>query len=391
MKAMKKAIHYIIAMAACAAVLAGCKKEEEIVGTNDGAGFFLNRTILALNKGTSEKLVATVTPKDAAQVTWSSENTAVATVEDGLVTAVGAGETVILAKSESNILECKVAVTSLVVTVTLDKTAAELWYGDELQLTATPGPEDINVPLTTTWSSSDEAVVTVSQEGLVKAVGGGDATVVVAINGVSATCDIHVRRNAEGIAITPASAEVNANHTFQFTASLLPADVTEPLDFEWSVEDESIATIDADGLLNAIAPGETKVIVKAGDFVAEAALTVKREIKTLSINPNMNTTVEEVTISFGPQCYYYGGRYGMEIPANGRYFTVSVPAGYHLLEIKFTPTYNGTRGDFTPSTGTYVRDGGNHSWKPTEDTESVTFTNNNGFEFDILTWTVTYE
>ena len=384
-----KTIHYIIAMAACAAVLAGCKKEE-IVGTNDGEGFFLNRTTLALNKGTSEKLVATVTPKDAAQVTWSSENPSVASVEDGLVTAVGAGETVILAKSGSKTLECKVAVSSLVVTVTLDKTSAELWYGDELQLTATPGPEDINVPMTTTWSSSDEAVVTVSQEGLVKAVGGGDATVVVAINGVSATCDIHVRRNAEGVQITPASAEVNANHSFQFTAALLPADVTEPLDFEWSVEDESIATIDQNGLLQALAPGETKVIVKAGEFTAEATLTVKREIKTVSINPNMDTTVEEVTISFGPGCYYYSGYYGMEIPG-GRTFTVSVPAGYRILEIKFSPSYNGSRGDFTPSTGTYARTGGNHSWTPTEPTESVTFTNGNSFEFDILTWTVKYE
>ena len=104
----------------------------------------------------------------------------------------------------------------------------------------------------------------------------------------------------------------------------------------------------------------------------------------------MDTTVEEVTISFGPGCYYYSGYYGMEIPG-GRTFTVSVPAGYRILEIKFSPSYNGSRGDFTPSTGTYARTGGNHSWTPTEPTESVTFTNGNSFEFDILTWTVTYE
>ena len=199
-----------------------------------------------------------------------------------------------------------------------------------------------------------------------------------------------MRRNAEGVQITPASAEVNANHSFQFTAALLPADVTEPLDFEWSVEDESIATIDQNGLVQALAAGQTKVIVKAGEFTAEATLTVKREIKTISINPNMDTTVEEVTISFGPGCYYYSGYYGMEIPG-GRTFTVSVPAGYRILEIKFSPSYNASRGDFTPSTGTYARTGGNHSWTPTEPTESVTFTNGNSFEFDILTWTVKYE
>ena len=89
----------MIATAAFLAVLAGCT-DEAIVGTNDGDGFFLNRTVLDLNKGTSETLVATVTPKDAAGVSWTSDNTAVATVDgNGQVTAVGAGDALIQAKA----------------------------------------------------------------------------------------------------------------------------------------------------------------------------------------------------------------------------------------------------------------------------------------------------
>ena len=179
----------MIATAAFLAVLAGCT-DEAIVGTNDGDGFFLNRTVLDLNKGTSETLVATVTPKDAAGVSWTSDNTAVATVDgNGQVTAVGAGDALIQAKAGSRTLECRVHVTSLVTTVSLDRTKVDTDKGETVVLKATAGPEDINVPMDTVWTSSNEAVLTV-EKGVVKAVGGGEATVVVAINGVSATCDL---------------------------------------------------------------------------------------------------------------------------------------------------------------------------------------------------------
>ena len=381
----------MIATAAFLAVLAGCT-DEAIVGTNDGDGFFLNRTVLDLNKGTSETLVATVTPKDAAGVSWTSDNTAVATVDgNGQVTAVGAGDALIQAKAGSRTLECRVHVTSLVTTVSLDRTKVDTDKGETVVLKATAGPEDINVPMDTVWTSSNEAVLTV-EKGVVKAVGGGEATVVVAINGVSATCDFFVHCYPTGVAISPAVAEVNANKTLQFTANLLPADVTETLDFQWSVADESLATIDENGLLTALAAGQTKVIVKAGEFTAEADLTIKREIKTVTLTPNTLTqTVEEVTITFSQGCYYYGGRYGMEVPAGGQSFTISVPDGYQIDRVVFTPTYNGTRGDFTVDTGNYTRSGGTHTWEPASSTGRVTFTNNNGFEFDILNFSVTYE
>ena len=381
----------MIATAALLAVLAGCT-DEAIVGTNDGDGFFLNRTVLDLNKGTSETLVATVTPKDAAGVSWTSDNTAVATVDgNGQVTAVGAGDALIQAKAGSRTLECRVHVTSLVTTVSLDRTKVDTDKGETVVLKATAGPEDINVPMDTVWTSSNEAVLTV-EKGVVKAVGGGEATVVVAINGVSATCDFFVHCYPTGVAVSPAVAEVNANNTLQFTANLLPADVTETLDFQWSVADESLATIDENGLLTALAAGQTKVIVKAGEFTAEADLTIKREIKTVTLTPNTLTqTVEEVTITFSQGCYYYGGRYGMEVPAGGQSFTISVPDGYQIDRVVFTPTYNGTRGDFTTDTGNYTRSGGTHTWEPASSTGRVTFTNNNGFEFDILNFSVTYE
>ena len=388
---MKTAVKYILAMAAVAAAFASCAKEEPIVGTQDKDGFFINRTELSLNKGTTGTLTATVTPKGAGTVTWSSSDESIATVQDGVVTAVGGGEAVISAKYGSQELTCKVFVSALVTSVTLDKHAVDFTKGDTQQLSYVIGPEDVNVDLNVTWSSSDEAVLTVDENGLVTAVGGGSASIAVSVNGVTDVCEFFSHCYPTGVEITPVSASVNVNHTTQFTARLLPEDVTEELDFEWSVEDASLASVDENGLVSGLSAGETKVIVKAGEFSAEAALTVKREIKTVKVKPtSMNYTDGEISFSFGPGCYYYSSYYGVEVVANS-YFTVSVPEGYQLDKIEFSPTYNGNRGDFTVDTGSYSRSNSKHSWEATESTSSVTFTNPNGFEYDILEFTVTYE
>lgn len=65
----------------------------EVYGTVDVTGVSLNKTTTTLTVGDTETLTATVNPDDATNktVTWSSSDTAVATVENGVVTAVGSG------------------------------------------------------------------------------------------------------------------------------------------------------------------------------------------------------------------------------------------------------------------------------------------------------------
>ena len=379
----------MIAMAVCTAAIVSCK-DEDIIGTNDGEGFFLNRTELAINRGASTALVATVTPKGSATVSWTSENPAVATVsEEGVVTGVGAGQTIVTAKAGSRSLECVVNVSSLVTSVSLDKTSEELWYKDNLQLTATAGPEDINVPMDTLWTSSNEAVALVSDKGLVTAVGGGQATVSVIINGVTATCDLTVRRNAEGVQISAPANKVSVGRTLQLTAGLTPADVTEELPFVWTSSDETKATVDADGVVTGVASGPVTISVKAGDFAASINLTVSnpQEVSITLTGITSPFTSGDVTFTLGGSVRWGGNNYGVEFHT-GTSVTISVPDGLVITKIRFTNTY-GSR-DFSVDKGSYTRSGSSHTWTPTEDTNSVTFTNN-GSEIDVKTFTINYE
>ena len=87
----------------------------------------LNKTQLTLDVGGEETLTATVTPDNATDktVTWSSDNTAVATVENGKITAVAAGTAMITATAGDKSATCTVTVNA---PVTVDYTVtAEEW------------------------------------------------------------------------------------------------------------------------------------------------------------------------------------------------------------------------------------------------------------------------
>ena len=74
----------------------------------------LNKPQLSLVKGATETLTATVLPTTATDkaVTWESSDTAVATVENGVVTAVAAGNATITAKAGEKTATCAVTVTN---------------------------------------------------------------------------------------------------------------------------------------------------------------------------------------------------------------------------------------------------------------------------------------
>lgn len=81
-------------------------------------GITLDQTTVSLEAGKNTKLAAAVAPENATHktVSWTSSNTAVATVKDGLVTAVAAGTAVITAAAGGKTAACEVTVTGQTVT-----------------------------------------------------------------------------------------------------------------------------------------------------------------------------------------------------------------------------------------------------------------------------------
>lgn len=126
----------------------------------------------------SEKLEVSVVP--AGVVTWHSSDDSVVKVEEGVVTAVGIGSaevsasTLVLGKEFS--ASCGVRVSAPSVWVLPVKASVSVGADVQFEATVTPGIESA-----VTWSSSDEKVATVSQEGLVTGVSEGAAKIVASI------------------------------------------------------------------------------------------------------------------------------------------------------------------------------------------------------------------
>jgi len=140
--------------------------------------------------GGTVKLTATVNPANSTLI-WTSSNEAVAKVDaNGNVTAVSKGTATITVSTLHDVTAtCEVTVVDATETITLNKTEVTLAEKTTETLVATTEPEDCEV----TWSSSDETVATVDENGKVTAVGGGKATITATTQkGANASCEVTV-------------------------------------------------------------------------------------------------------------------------------------------------------------------------------------------------------
>src|SRR5690606_28256159 len=147
---------------------------------------------------------------------------------------------------------------------------------DPPQLTATVQDQDgESMPgFPVTWTSTAEDVATVSDEGLVRAVAVGEATVRAAAAGLEAQAEVRVDQVPSHLRFEPDVIVLeDPGDTVRVRASVRDANENEvpALSVSWATSDPEVASIDTDGLVTAVAEGVTTVIASAGG--AETALS----------------------------------------------------------------------------------------------------------------------
>jgi len=151
-------------------------------------------------KNNTEILIATISPENATNqiIIWTSSNETVATVSsEGKVTAKAPGTATIIATTEDGgkTASCAVTVTIVQVTeVTLNRTAFTLDEGKSFTLIATVSPIN-STNKTVTWTSSNKNVASVDNQGVVRGISSGTATITVTTQdgNKTATCVITVQ------------------------------------------------------------------------------------------------------------------------------------------------------------------------------------------------------
>ncbi len=168
--------------------------------TKPVTGVSLNRSSVTLKKGETSDLVATVSPSDATNktVTYSSSNTKVATVNSsGKITAVGGGTATITAKAGGKTATCKVTVTVPQTGIAVSGSSSRsVGIGSALTLKVAKVPSDATDSYSTTWTSADTNIATVSSKGVVTGVALGETTITAKQNNWTVTYKITVTETA---------------------------------------------------------------------------------------------------------------------------------------------------------------------------------------------------
>ena len=219
-------------------------------GESGLTGVSLDRYTLTLYAGEeAEQLTATLKPEGTeATIRWTSSNQTAATVsQDGKVTPLAAGVTVVTAAAGDYRASCIVTVQPKRVRVTgirFDEPTHTLMMGSTVTLQPIIAPDDATVK-NLTWVSSDEQTATVSRTGIVTALSVGETTITATTvdGGYSAEIKIIVTAAAQ-------LGDVNGDGYIDAADALLCLRASVGL-ITLTPEQEAAADVNHDGLIDA--------------------------------------------------------------------------------------------------------------------------------------------
>lgn len=229
---------------------------------------------------TATALDATGAAIPGATFAWSSSDPNVATVSGaGVVTAVGDGTTVITATrkgvSGTATVTVDVAVGSVVVTPA-SFTLTRVGQQQALSASVMDAGGAVVAGAPVTWASSNTGVATVSDAGVVTAVGDGSATITATSKGASGTAAATVDLTVVEVVVDPAEATLTVGATLQLGATALDED-GEPVatTINWSSSDLLVASVSSGGLVTANEFGTAVITATAKGVSATATITVE--------------------------------------------------------------------------------------------------------------------
>ena len=198
-----------------------------------------------------------------ANVQFASSNPGVATVsETGLVTPVAPGTASIGVKTVSgSVATASITVKRLSSSIALDCTELELGEGEQHQLRPQldPGSEAV-----ITYTISDDRVVTVDNNGLIRAVSSGMASVTATMqDGKRASVNLTVLPGPTAIALKPEAVRLAVGEGVLLSTELSASAENYCRKVSYSSENPAVVTVDATGALLAVGEGETRVTATA--------------------------------------------------------------------------------------------------------------------------------
>ena len=275
-----------------------------------------------LDVGETVQLTAVVRDQNSnvmagASVTWMSGANSVATVNaSGLVTGVAGGTATITARSGSAQGTAQITVVSVtapVVSVEVSSPAEPnalgepLQLGEALQLSAAAFDENGQAVSGAefSWESSNTSVATVDATGLVTAVAAGTATITASAGDVRTSVEITVVSATQpvvSVEVSPSAETITLGGTLQLSAAAFDENgqAVSGAEFSWESSNASVATVDATGLVTAVAAGTATITASVGGARGTAEITVQNPLAS----PDREILVALYNATDGPNWGY---------------------------------------------------------------------------------------
>ncbi|MDL2241757.1 Ig-like domain-containing protein [Bacteroidales bacterium OttesenSCG-928-L03] len=272
----------LLSLATLCVCWTACDDEDPVIAVT---GVSLDKTSITIDAGSEEILVATISPKGAANqnVTWSSSKTDIASVDaSGKVKGLKAGSATITATTQDGgkTASCAVTVKATTVAVTgvsLNKTETSIAVDGEETLVPTITPKEATNQ-NISWSSSKTDIASVDAAGKVKGLKAGTATITVTTEdgGKTASCTVTVSANVvavTGIVLNKTETTLDAGSEEILVPTITPKEATNQ-NISWSSSKTDIASVDAAGKVKGLKAGSATITVTTEDGGKTASCTV---------------------------------------------------------------------------------------------------------------------
>lgn len=246
----------------------------------NAASISLNRSKMLLGIGVSEKIKYTISDDlNDSNIVWTSSNPKVATVNNGKVTAITNGTTVITASVNGYSSTCLVTVSSDYVAlngISLNMSKVDVLVGDSSNLSVSFNPSNASNK-DVVWTSSNSSVVSVDGGKIIgKKV--GTAIITVSSADKSATCVVNVvdKISLNKITISKESLNLKEGDKQKLTINYIPGNATNKK-VKWSSSNDTVVGVDNNGNVIAKKAGSATITVVSNDGGYTAQCSVKVE------------------------------------------------------------------------------------------------------------------
>lgn len=241
---------------------------------------------------------------DKSTLEWSSSNTSVVTVNDGLVTAKGKGDATVTAKIDGKMITCNVHVRIPILSIEI-KDKVNLTYGEEEKLAVTYttyNNMETTDDKTIKWETSDKNIVQVSTDGTITTKGPGKATITatsVADQKLVATCEVEIAPvPLKSIIIEQQSIVIEKGDTKTLTVKFNPENTSDSKKISWESSNPDAVTIDSTGVITAMKNGKATITAKTPNGQeATTEVTVVTLLKDIKLSETDITINKDVPLT----------------------------------------------------------------------------------------------